>query len=208
MTRQLKKVFLLNIFILIIAASHVFFYIPPKITSGGFMSIALILYHSLNLEMYSAGMSVAIIALALNIPLLVYSFFAFGKEYVMKTVYGTLMLPVFAYLIDAFLVSMKWNISTLPLWLATAVGSILAGIGTGAIMVLGGSSGGIDILGKVLHKYVPAISIGSGVTISSVLIIIASAFIFGPTNAFFSVIAAVIMGISIDWILSNFKRKV
>lgn len=203
MKMKIKSALLFNIFIIFIACAHMFFYIKNTIASGGIMSLALILYHIFGLEGYSEGFAVGLIALALNIPLMVYSWKHFGKKYVLKSIYGTLSLSIYIMAISKFVDMFNISIYSLPLWLASLVGSTLAGIGMGGLNALNGSAGGTEIIGKIIHRYFPRISIGLGISISGIIIILISSQVFSIEHAMYSILASIFAGIITDSVISS-----
>lgn len=207
MNSKVKRALLFNIFILFIACAHMFFYIKNTIITGGFTSLALIIYHMLGMEEYNQGYIVGLIALVLNIPLMIYSWKYFGRQYVFKSIYGTLSLSIFIMAISKFVCFFNIIISPMPLWLASFVGSILDGIGMGGLNALNGSAGGSDIIGKIIHRHFPRISIGRGISISGITIILISSLIFSLEHTTYSVLTIFFAGIVTDLVIFNLVAR-
>ena len=205
---NLKKQFgvfiLLNLFIILVAFAALMFIIPSKITSGGFMSLALLIHHFLG-SSYRAGFNVGVLAFLLNIPLLIYSYIYFRKDYFYKSCYGTLALPLFVSVIDKILEVSNIQIIEFNPYFSVAIGSIMYGIGIGGVMVLGGSTGGTDIVAKIINQYFGKIPIGRAIIISNTIILLLSLLIFGAKRAILSAIVILINGNLIDLVTKNLK---
>jgi len=87
--------------------------------------------------------------------------------------------------------------------LASVFGGVLGGIGFGLILRGGATTGGSDMLGKLLHKKMSFISVGMFVCIVDALVILASAFVFETSNALYALISVVIMNYLLDLTLEG-----
>ena len=192
-----KSFLLFTIFIFMISLSHVLFLIPNRIASGGFMSLSLIIFHLFSFTM-EEGIGVALIDMSMNFPLLIYALRLFGKEFVLKTVYSIIMLPVFTITISSIFLFTSFEIPEMSLWIAGFLGSLVAGIGIGGANVLCGSSGGVDIVARIINHFNNKISIGMGISISKVVIVILSAAVFSLNHAIVAVFAAALVGFIVD----------
>lgn len=202
--RQIRIFILLNLFIISVAFAALIFIIPSKITSGGFMSLALLIHHFLGFS-YRAGFNVGLLSFLLNIPLLIYSYIYFGKDYFYKSCYGTLALPFFVSIIDKILDISNIHLVEINPYLSTVIGSIMYGIGIGGVLVLGGSTGGTDIVAKIVNRYFKKVSIGRAIIISNSIILALSLSIFGLKRALLSAFVIFMNGNIIDLVMKNLK---
>lgn len=207
-----KKEFLINFIIInitlmLMPIGDIFYLIPSKITSGGLYGIGIIVTHLLGLES-QAGLVVPIVALSLNIPIFIYAYFNFSKDYFNKTFYATAMLPIYMILLASLLNYINYEVIESNIAVSTFLGSLIPGIGIGIIMGLGGSTGGSDTIAKIINKYFPKISLGLGVTITNLIITSVTALMFGIDRALASVISIVLTGWFIDLTLwAGFRKK-
>ena len=118
------------------------FLLPNQLSSGGFSGIATITYYLFNWKMGT-------VILLLNIPLFILAFIRIGKEFVFKSLLGTVFLSQF---IDFF---NKFNALTTDRFLACIYGGILIGIGTSLILKAHGSTGGGDLVSYIVRSLEP-----------------------------------------------------
>ncbi|MDZ7822397.1 MAG: YitT family protein [Candidatus Marinimicrobia bacterium] len=128
---------------LIMASGLMFFLIPNKVSAGGVSGIATILYHVFQ---WPAGVTM----LAMNIPLFILGVKVFGRKFGIKTLWGIIWISVFTDLID---VIFELPPATEDPILATVYGGVLLGVGLGVIMKGRGTTGGSDILARIINKY-------------------------------------------------------
>ncbi len=152
---------------LIMAVGLMLFLIPNKVSAGGVSGISTILYHMYN---WPAGITM----LALNIPLFILGVKIFGRKFGMKTFWGIIWISLFSDLIDVVL---KLPPVTNDPLLATVYGGLLLGGGLGIIMKGRGTTGGSDIIARILNKYFH-FSLGISFMIVDTVIIIAMGIIF------------------------------
>lgn len=161
-------------------------YIPNKIVGGGVTGIGTILYHTFNI---SPGISNAVI----NILLLLLGYKILGRNFVFKTMVSVLLLSgiteMFVYLPPL----------TDNALLATIFGSVLYGFGIGITLVCGSSSGGTDIVGRLLQYKMPHLPIGKLLLIVDGVIIFVSLVVFKNIElSLYGVIALFVATYSID----------
>jgi uncharacterized membrane-anchored protein YitT (DUF2179 family) len=152
---------------LIMAASLMLFLVPNKVSAGGVSGISTILYHMFN---WPAGVTM----LAMNIPLFILGVRIFGKKFGMKTLWGIIWISLFSDLIDVVL---KLPPVTEDPILATVYGGLLLGGGLGIIMKGRGTTGGSDIIARILNKYFH-FSLGMSFMIIDTIIIITMGIVF------------------------------
>lgn len=204
----IKKFILVNFLLLLSSAATVSFILPSKATTGGFIGVAYLLFKGLGLSsQYREGVTVGLIALSLNIPLLLYSYSAFGKGYFWKTLFGTLMMPIYISSFDYTLSYFNIKAPLINPYLSVTVGSAVVGLTIALLMVMNGSTGGTDIIAKILNHSFHKITLGFGTIIANLLVILFSTFILGEREAFLSIIAIALKGITIDLIIGSIELK-
>ena len=167
------------------------FYTPNKVVGGGVSGISTILYHTLSVPV---GVSFAVI----NVVLLLISLKTLGKKFFFNTIAGSLLVSLFA---EVF--TMVPPI-TKDVFLASIFGSVLYGFGIGLTLVSGASTGGTDILGRLLQALFPYIKIGKLLMIIDGIVIAVSLVLFREIDlALYGIIALFIATAAIDWLIQS-----
>lgn len=167
------------------------FLIPHHIASGGLSGLATVLSVPTRLP-------VSLLLLIGNFVLLFIGFRSLGFEFGHKTVFCSLLLSAGVEVFSHFPV--------LPVdsLIATVYGGVLAGCGMGIVFRLGGSTGGTDILAKLIFRRFPTFSVGRFLLLFDLLIIALSVLIFRDLNlALYSVLAIVINTLILDTVVEE-----
>ena len=165
------------------------FYIPNKIVSGGVSGLSTILFHTLGI---APGLSFAVI----NVVLLAMALRFLGKGFVINSLIGALFLTVF---VQVF--------SYLPricddVFLGAVFGAILYGTGIGLTLVEGASTGGTDILSRLLQHFFSHIKIGNLLLAVDAAVIAISLLVFGQSElAMYGIIALAISSCAVNWLI-------
>ena len=167
------------------------FIVDNKIVPGGVGGIAVIINNLFGIEN-------TITIVALNIILLILSFFLLGTEKTRKSILGTVLFPLFIKLTENFNVWLEIDNSNVLL--SVLIGGILYGIGAGLVFKAGFTTGGTDILNQIISKYAK-ISIGKSMLISDGTIVLSSAIFFGLDIMLYSVVILYIISYISDRII-------
>jgi uncharacterized membrane-anchored protein YitT (DUF2179 family) len=166
--------------------------IPAHLLSGGLTGISQIIHHFV-------PVNVGIFYLVLNIPLLFLGYKYLGKKFSLYTIYGTVLLSFFLYIIP---IKHIWTDNTL---LSAVFGGIITSFGTGIVLRMGGSQGGLDIISRIISKH-KNISVGKANLLMNVVIIIISGFIFNSEIALYTIVFIFTSMRTSDVILSHVNR--
>ncbi|MDY5895290.1 MAG: YitT family protein [Oscillospiraceae bacterium] len=142
------------------------FAVPNSIAQSGFTGIAVIVNHLFSLP-------VGIVNLALNIPMLILMWIFLGRQLVARTLWVTVILSTALDVFGAIMPTYTGD--TL---LASLFCGILEGAGLGLITITGATSGGTDIVARLIHKKWKFITIGKVVLVADALVIISSMIVF------------------------------
>ncbi len=154
------------------------FLTPNEIAPGGMTGIAVIINSLTKLP-------VGTIYLILNIPVIILGYLKLGKSFIFKTLLAVVLTTVF---LDFVLVN--FPVYTGEKVLASLYGGVLMGAGLGLNFSNGGSTGGTDVINRVIQKYLPHINIGTIVFVSDLIIIMAAVFVFKNLDtALYAIIA-------------------
>lgn len=139
---------------------------PNNIAPGGLTGISTMLNHLFSLP-------IGIMILVLNIPLFILGAVECGRSFLLKTIVATVFVSV---LIDTTApITYQYSGDTL---LAAIFGGLFAGAGLALIFFRGGSSGGTDIISRVVHKHYPHISMGTVGLVCDLIVFIAAAIVY------------------------------
>lgn len=198
---KFKKIF--NDYIIITVGAIVFalgiamFTSPNNIAPGGASGIGTMVHYLFKIPI---GITVIII----NIPLFIMSFKRFGKLFFWKSLYATLLSSI---LIDTFPYILEEHYIYSPL-LASIFGGVCVGIGVGIIFLRGGTTGGADILAKLIKQKHPHISIGTLVFILDAIVVLSTIFVYRSIEALlYSAILFFVTSRAIDSILFGAIRS-
>lgn len=170
------------------------FLVPNNVIFGGLTGIATILNTLF-------GFPIGVTSLILNIPLFVVGLrylggFAFGT----RTMYSTVMLSL---LIDLTAGRVGRFVQTDPL-IYTCYGGLLSGFGVGLVFRAGGTTGGVDIVARLLERW-HGVRPGQAMLVIGVLIFAAAGWIYGPTPVLYALLLAFIESRVVDIVIEGFS---
>lgn len=206
--RYKKTIDLLYLIIgsLLISFGLAIFLIPNKLAAGGVSGIGIIIYH-----LSSQRIPVGVSMLALNIPLFALSFHKLGRYFIIKTLIGAFLVSVFTDIFslagEEFL--LRYFSQDLPgsdLLLFSVCGGVLIGAGLGLIYLIEGTTGGSDLLARIITIKNKHASVGRVLLMIDAVIVLAASIVFKSfligIYAFVSLYAA---SFTIDNVLEGFK---
>ena len=129
------------------------FLLPNHLSSGGFAGIATITYYLFNWKMGT-------VIMLINIPFFILAFIRIGKEFVFKSILGTVFLSLFIDFFD------KYEPLTNDRVLACIYGGILIGVGTSLILRATASTGGSDLVSYIIKSFKPGLSTSNLIVLS------------------------------------------
>lgn len=164
-TDKLAEFASITIGALIMGAAISMFFAPFKIAPGGMSGLATVIH-------YAANIKISTLLILINIPILLLGFLSFKSKFLIKSVYGTLVLSL------ATEISASISIPIEDTLLASVSGGVLLGLGIATVIKSGGTTGGSDIIVLLLRRIIPTLSVGQlFLTIDGVIIVIAG-FVF------------------------------
>ncbi|MEC0129057.1 YitT family protein [Paenibacillus pabuli] len=168
----------------LIAVAFNLFLLPNQIASGGVSGLSILGKQWLGLEP-------AYTQWAINIPLLIAGFLLIGKQYGIRSVLGSIVLPLFVFL------TKDWAIPTTNPLLGSLYGGIGVGLGIGIVYRGRGSTGGMSILARIVQKY-SGLSYSLCVVIMDATVIIMAAFVLSLEQSLYALIGLYVTGKVID----------
>lgn len=190
-TDKLVKALLTVFGVAVTGAAVSIFYIPNKIVNGGVSGISTILF-------YAFGLRPSVSFALINLVLLLAGYKFLGKKFVVKTVICSGLLSLF---VDIF--------SYVPpithdVFLATIFGAVLYGIGIGIALANGASTGGTDIISRLIQYRFPQFPIGKILLAVDATVITTSLIMFKNADlALYGVVALFASTFAIDWLIGK-----
>ncbi len=167
------------------------FLTPNKIVGGGVSGLSTILYHGFSIP---PGVSFFVI----NVIFLLIGFKVLGKAFTAKTLFGATLISVFVQLFSYF------PFYTDNIVLAVIFGGVLYGLGIGLGFAAGASTGGTDILGRLIQHKFKTVPIGKLLLVVDGVIIIISLIIFKNLElTLFGIITLFLSSYSIDFVIDK-----
>lgn len=181
----------------VIAAAVYFFLIPSKVVIGSISGLAIVIAELVPL-------SISMITMILNVILLLIGFLLLGKEFGMKTVYTSLLMPVFIAVFEQF-IPLNGSLTGSSIY-DIAADILLVAFGQAILFNVNASSGGIDILAKILNKYCH-IEIGKAVSAAGIVTAMTSILVYDIGTLIISILGTLANGQAVDYFTSGLNRK-
>jgi len=184
----------------IVAVAVFFFMMPNNLAIASIAGLAVVLQKFIPL-------SVATISLIFNVGLLIIGFIFVGREFGGKTVYTSVILPIFVGIFEKLFP--KYNGLTGDPFLDMICYIFIVSIGLSLLFNHNASSGGLDIIVKILNKYLH-IDKGKAMSIAGMLVSLSAVFAYDTKTVVLSVLGTYLNGIILDYFLfgTNIKKKV
>ncbi len=162
---------------------------PNNIAPGGLTGMAMIVNRLLPVE-------TGTLILVLNIPILCLGLWRFGFRFLLTTIYTTVLSSVFTNFFAAY------EPATRDPLLASVIGGSLAAVALGIVFKCGATTGGMDIIIKILRIRFPHLKTGKLFMICDLIVVAISAFVFHNRDAaFYAVISVTLMSVVFDAVL-------
>ncbi len=182
---------------------HVFawnaFLLPIKLVSGGVTGIGAIIY-------YYSGFPISGTYAIVNGALLLFALRIIGFKFMIRTIYGVAVIT----LGFAFMPQFEPNtfIKSTEIFMSCTLGAILMGIGTGITFIANGSSGGTDIIAKIVNKY-RNVTMGRMLLYCDVIIICSSYLVFHNLEKIvYGLVVMAIFSFTVDLVVNGFRQSV
>ncbi|MGD9909265.1 MAG: YitT family protein [Candidatus Izemoplasmatales bacterium] len=151
---KIKQYLFLTFGVFLMAVAFYFFVIPSGIVVGGTTGISMVIYR------YTQVLPISMLALILNGILLIAAFLFIGKKEFVRSLYGSILFPIFLAIFEIAIPSPTFRDTDLLLVALYAGG--LIGIGFAIVIHNGGTTGGTDIIIQIVQKYT-RLTIGTAV---------------------------------------------
>lgn len=192
--RYLRDALVTALGTLITASGLSFFLVPNRMNDGGLTGLAVLLHYLLHAP-------IGALVFVLNVPLLAAVTYLIGLPFVFRTLLGVTLLSVWLAVLPEHAV-------THDLLLAALYGGVLSGAGLGVVFRVGGSTGGTDLVARLLRHFTNT-SMGAGLLGTDTVIIAATALFFGLRLGMYSAVALFVGTRVVDLIQEglDFRRE-
>lgn len=191
-----KDFLLITIGILLVAISVVYFFEPNNIAAGGITGLAIVINH------YIPFISIGPLVLIMDATLFVIALIVIGPKFGAKSIYCSLLLSTSMWVMQKFF---SFTITN-DLMLATIFGTLIAAAGMAIVFNANASSGGTDIIAKILNKFFH-FNIGKSLLMVDFLVTLLGAITFGINMGLYGLLSVIVNGVVIDKIIAGFKVK-
>ncbi len=196
----LKETAILTVAVAIIAAAVYFFLVPSHASVSSISGLGIVLSNFIPLPLSA-------ITMILNVVLLIIGFITCGKEFGVKTVYTSVMLPVFIGLFEILFPDFGSMTDSQELDVLCYI--LVVSVGLSILFNRNASSGGLDIVAKIMNKYLH-IELGRAMSLSGMCVALSAALVYDKKTVVLSILGTYFNGIILDYFIfdNNKKRRV
>ena len=196
----LIEINILTIAIAIIAVAVYFFLVPSHTSISSMSGLGIVLSNFVPLPLSA-------ITMILNVVLLIIGFFTCGKEFGLKTVYTSVMLPVFLGIFENIFPNTGSITNSQELDVLCYI--LVVSVGLSILFNRNASSGGLDIVAKIINKYFHR-ELGKAMSLSGMCVALSAALVYDKKTVVLSVLGTYFNGIVLDHFIfdHNIKRRV
>ena len=197
---SVKETLILTLAVAIIAAAVYFFLVPSHASVSSISGLGIILSNFVPLPLSA-------ITMILNVVLLIIGFFTCGREFGAKTVYTSIMLPLFLGLFEKIFPDFYSMTDSQELDVLCYI--LVVSVGLAILFNRNASSGGLDIVAKIMNKYLH-MELGRAMSLSGMCVALSAALVYDKKTVVLSILGTYFNGIVLDHFIfdHNIKRRV
>ena len=195
-----KETVILTVAVAIIAAAVYFFLVPSHTSVSSISGLGIVLCNFVPLPLSA-------ITMILNVVLLIIGFFTCGREFGVKTVYTSVMLPLFLGLFEFIFPNFGSMTDSQELDVLCYI--LVVSVGLSILFNRNASSGGLDIVAKIMNKYLH-MELGKAMSLSGMCVALSAALVYDKKTVVLSILGTYFNGIVLDHFIfdNNIKRRV
>lgn len=194
MKRTIKEYILITLGIFLVAVGIYYFLVPSNLAAGGVSGLAIVI------NKFLPALPVGLLMLGMNIILFIIAFIVLGSNFGAKTIYSSLGLSGMIWVLEKVYPISSPLVDDLLLQLI--FGIFVSGIGMGIVFNQNASTGGTDIIAKIINKFFH-IDIGKSLLLSDFLITLAAGATFGIKVGMYALLGVIINGFVIDSVIQG-----
>ena len=197
-TLELMKEFLMiSIGTAIVAAAVFFFLVPSHVSVGSISGLAIVLGNFIPLP-------ISVLTMIMNVALLLIGFLMIGREFGAKTIYTSILLPAIIGIFEKMYPN-NVSINGDP-FLDMICYVFLVSVGLAILFNRNASSGGLDIVAKLMNKFLH-MNLGNAMSVSGMVVALSSALVYDKKIVILSVLGTYLNGIVLDHFIFGFNLK-
>ena len=195
-----KETVILTVAVAIIAAAVYFFLVPSHTSVSSISGLGIVLSNFVPLQLSA-------ITMILNVVLLIIGFFTCGREFGVKKVYTSVMLPLFLGLFEIIFPNFGSMTDSQELDVLCYI--LVVSVGLSILFNRNASSGGLDIVAKIMNKYLH-MELGKAMSLSGMCVALSAALVYDKKTVVLSILGTYFNGIVLDHFIfdNNIKRRV
>lgn len=196
----IKETSILTVGVAIIAAAVYFFLVPSHASVSSISGLGIVLSNFIPLPLSA-------ITMILNVVLLIIGFFTCGREFGVKTVYTSVMLPLFLGVFEGIFPDFGSMTNSQELDVLCYI--LVVSVGLSILFNRNASSGGLDIVAKIMNKYLH-MDLGKAMSLSGMCVALSAALVYDKKTVVLSVLGTYFNGLVLDHFIfdHNIKRRV
>lgn len=196
----IKETSILTVAVAIIAAAVYFFLVPSHASVSSISGLGIVLSNFIPLPLSA-------ITMILNVVLLIIGFFTCGREFGVKTVYTSVMLPLFLGVFEGIFPDFGSMTNSQELDVLCYV--LVVSVGLSILFNRNASSGGLDIVAKIMNKYLH-MDLGKAMSLSGMCVALSAALVYDKKTVVLSLLGTYFNGLVLDHFIfdHNIKRRV
>lgn len=196
----IKETSILTVAVAIIAAAVYFFLVPSHASVSSISGLGIVLSNFIPLPLSA-------ITMILNVVLLIIGFFTCGREFGVKTVYTSVMLPLFLGVFEGIFPDFGSMTNSQELDVLCYI--LVVSVGLSILFNRNVSSGGLDIVAKIMNKYLH-MDLGKAMSLSGMCVALSAALVYDKKTVVLSVLGTYFNGLVLDHFIfnHNVKRRV
>lgn len=196
----IKETSILTVAVAIIAAAVYFFLVPSHASVSSISGFGIVLSNFIPLPLSA-------ITMILNVVLLIIGFFTCGREFGVKTVYTSVMLPLFLGVFEGIFPDFGSMTNSQELDVLCYI--LVVSVGLSILFNRNASSGGLDIVAKIMNKYLH-MDLGKAMSLSGMCVALSAALVYDKKTVVLSVLGTYFNGLVLDHFIfnHNVKRRV
>ena len=195
--KVIKEYAIITMATTIVAASVFFFLVPSHVSVGSISGLAIVITNFIPLP-------VSVLTMILNVGLLIVGFLLVGREFGVKTVYTSILLPSVMGVLEVIFPDLGSLMGDPFLDMICYV--FFVSIGLAMLFNRNASSGGLDIVAKLMNKFLH-MDLGNAMSVSGMLVALSSALVYDAKIVILSVLGTYLNGIVLDHFIFGFDMK-
>ena len=194
-----RRFLIINVGVVIMCIGLYFFILSNNLVMGGISGLALVLQH------YWPQLPVSLLMALMNLILFILAFALIGPEFGGYTIYASFATSAYLRVFENLFPLVQFREEDLMLCLI--FGAAIGGVGMGIILYENASTGGTDILGKIINM-TTKVDIGKSILAADVVIVLMGVRVFGVRLGLYALLGSFMQAAFIDYAIAGFHRKV